>query len=86
MGKRRKPSQLIPAMAPAVVRRYAEMRQGADDRLRRIAALSGVLGAIGQADPGAVDLDDVARVAAMIRDGAYDILEALDDFAAPGDL
>ena len=62
------------------------MRQGADDRLRRIAALSGVLGAIRQADSGAVDLDDVARVATMIRDGAYDILEALDDFAAPADL
>ncbi len=86
MTRRERKTRTIPAMAPAMARRYAAMRQGADDRLRRIAALSGVLGAIGQADSGVVDLDDVARVAAMIRDGVFDILEALDDFAAPADL
>lgn len=86
MGKRGKPTGPIPAMAPAMARRYVAMRGAADDRLRRIAALSGVLGAIGQADSGAVDLDDIACVAIMIRDGAYDIMEALDDFAAPADL
>ena len=86
MGKRGKPTGPIPAMAPAMARRYAAMRGAADDRLRRIAALSGVLGAIGQADPVAVDLGDVARVATMIRDDAYDTLEALDDFAAIGEM
>jgi hypothetical protein len=45
-----------------------------------------IRGAIGQADSGAVDLDDIACVAAMIRDAAHDILEALDNFAAPADM
>lgn len=81
----RKPISVL-AMAPVMARRYAAMREEVDDRLRRIAALSGVLAAIGQASAGSVDLDDVSRVAGMIREGAYDILEALNDFAAPGDL
>jgi len=69
-----------------VARRYIEMRKRVDGALRRIAALSGVLGALEDANPPQVRVDDIAFVAGMIQVDAYDILENLDDFAAPADL
>lgn len=73
-------------MKPKAVRRYDAMRANIDRGLRRIAALSGVLGGLEQTPAGRVDSDDIAFVAAMIREDAYDILERLNDFAAPADL
>lgn len=73
-------------MKPKAVRRYVALRASIDRNLRRVAALSGVLGGLEQAPAGRVDPDDIAFVAGMIREGAYDILERLNDFAAPADL
>lgn len=69
-----------------VARRHIEMRKRVDGALRRIAALSGVFGALEDANPPQVRVDDIAFVAGMIQLDAHDILEDLDDFAAPADL
>lgn len=73
-------------MKPKAVRRYVALRASIDRNLRRVAALSGVLGGLEQAPAGRVDPDDIAFVAGMIREDAYDILERLNDFAAPADV
>lgn len=86
MAKRKSKAAEIRTKTLNVARRYIEMRKRVDGALRRVAALSGVLGGLEQAAAGRVDPDDIAFVAGMIRLDAYDILENLDDFAAPADL
>ena len=81
--KRRTPEEM---KTLNVARRYIEMRRQVDGALRRIAALSGVLRALEDANPPQVRVDDIAFVAGMIQVDAYDILENLDNFAAPADL
>lgn len=86
MAKRKSRTTEIRKKTLNVARRYIEMRKRVDGALRRITALSGVLGALEDANPPQVRVDDIAFVAGMIQLDAYDIQEQLDDFAAPADL